>query len=88
MRQQPARYNQAMPVFDEKQTKLEHYETMMACTGQLAVKHGHDHRRHGAGRSKRGLLPEPRWPGRPFRTSTVMKGLTDAKEMIQSVMVS
>jgi len=27
MRQQPARYNQAMPVFDEKQDELEHYET-------------------------------------------------------------
>ena len=86
---QPARYNQAMPVFDEKQDELEHYETMMGVPrGRLAVTMdvitdamalvG----QHGV------YYQSQRWPGKPvLDIQLVMKGLTDAKELIQSVMV-
>jgi hypothetical protein len=38
MRQAKQRYNLSMPVFDEKQEELEHYETMMGVPrGRLAV---------------------------------------------------
>ena len=81
-------YNHAMPVFDEKQEELEHYETMMGVPrGRLAVTMdmitdamalvG----QHGV------YCQSQRWPGKPvLDIQLVMKGLTDAKELIQSVM--
>ena len=77
-----------MPVFDEKQEELEHYETMMGVPrGRLAVTMdmitdamalvG----QHGV------YCQSQRWPGKPvLDIQIVMKGLTDAKELIQSVM--
>jgi hypothetical protein len=83
-----SRYNLTMPVFDEKQEELEHYETMMGVPrGRLAVTMdmitdamalvG----QHGV------YCQSQRWPGRPVMDiQMVMKNLTDAKELIQSVM--
>jgi len=77
-----------MPVFDEKQEELEHYETMMGVPrGRLAVTMdvitdamalvG----QHGV------YCQSQRWPGKPVMDiQMVMKNLTDAKELIQSVM--
>ena len=77
-----------MPVFDEKQDELEHYETMMGVPrGRLAVTMdmitdamalvG----QHGV------YCQSQRSPGKPvLDIQLVMKGLTDAKELIQSVM--
>jgi hypothetical protein len=85
---QPTRYNQDMAVFDEKHEELEHYETMMGVSrGRLAVTMdlitdamalvG----QHGV------YCQSQRWPGKPvLDIQIVMKGLTDAKELIQSVM--
>ena len=82
------RYNRCMPVFEEKQEELEHYETMMGVPrGRLAVTMdtitdamalvG----QHGV------YCQSQRWPGKPvLDIQLVMKGLTDAKELIQSVM--
>jgi hypothetical protein len=72
-----------MPVFDEKHEELEHYETMMGVPrGRLAVTMdtitdamalvG----QHGV------YCQSQRWPGKQI----IMKSLTDAKELIQSVM--
>jgi hypothetical protein len=78
----------AMPVFEEKQEELEHYETMMGVPrGRLAVTMdlvtdamalvG----QHGV------YCQSQRWPGKPvLDIQLVMKSLTDAKELIQSVM--
>jgi hypothetical protein len=83
-----SRYNLIMPVFDEKREELEHYETMMGVPrGRLAVTMdmitdamalvG----QHGV------YCQSQRWPGRPVMDiQMVMKNLTDAKELIQSVM--
>ena|SRR5271154_3161799 len=88
MPQARQRYNLTMPVFDEKQEELEHYETMMGVPrGRLAVTMdmitdamalvG----QHGV------YCQSQRWPGRPVMDiQMVMKNLTDAKELIQSVM--
>ena len=77
-----------MPVFDEKQEELEHYETMMGVPrGRLAVTMdtitdamalvG----QHGV------YCQSQRWPGKPVMDiQIIMKSLTDAKELIQSVM--
>ena len=77
-----------MTVFDEKQDDLEHYETMMGVPrGRLAVTMdmitdamaliG----QHGV------YCQSQRWPGKPvLDVRIVMKNLTDAKELIQSVM--
>ncbi len=77
-----------MPVFDEKQEELEHYETMMGVPrGRLAVTMdlvtdamslvG----QHGV------YCQSQRWPGKPVMDiQIVMKSLADAKELIQSVM--
>ena len=77
-----------MPVFDDKQEELEHYETMMGVPrGRLAVTMdmitdamalvG----QHGV------YCQSQRWPGRPtMDIQIIMKSLTDAKELIQSVM--
>ncbi len=81
-------YNHQMPVFDEKQEELEHYETMMGVPrGRLAVTMdtitdamalvG----QHGV------YCQSQRWPGKPVMDiQIIMKSLTDAKELIQSVM--
>ena len=77
-----------MPVFEEKREELEHFETMMGVPrGRLAVTMdmitdamalvG----QHGV------YCQSTRWPGKPvLDVQMVMKGLTDAKELIQSVM--
>ena len=77
-----------MPVFDEKRDELEHYETMMGVPrGRLAVTMdtitdamalvG----QHGV------YCQSQRWPGKPVMDiQIIMKSLTDAKELIQSVM--
>jgi hypothetical protein len=77
-----------MPVFHEKQQELQHYETMMGVPrGRLAVTMdmitdamalvG----QHGV------YCQSQRQPGKPVMdVELVMKGLTDAKELIQSVM--
>ena len=82
------RYNRCMPVFDEKQEELEHYETMLGVPrGRLAVTMdtitdamalvG----QHGV------YCQSQRWPGKPVMDiQLIMKNLTDAKELIQSVM--
>ena len=81
-------YNFSMPIFDEKQEELEHYETMMGIPrGRLAVTMdmitdamalvG----QHGV------YCQSQRWPGKPVMDiQIIMKGLTGAKELIQSVM--
>jgi len=81
-------YNLSMPVFHEKQEELEHYETMMGVPrGRLAVTMdvitdamslvG----QHGV------YCQSQRWPGRPVMDiQIIMKNLSDAKELIQSVM--
>ncbi|HKD02498.1 MAG TPA: hypothetical protein VKB77_08730 [Terriglobales bacterium] len=77
-----------MPVFDEKQEELDRYETMMGVPrGRLAVTLdtitdamalvG----QHGV------YCQSQRCPGKPVMDiRMVMKNLTDAKELIQSVM--
>jgi hypothetical protein len=82
------RYNRSMPVFHEKQEELERYETMMGVPrGRLAVTMdlvtdamslvG----QHGV------YCQSQRWPGKPvLDVQMIMKNLTDAKELIQSVM--
>jgi hypothetical protein len=81
-------YNRRMPVFEEKQEELEHYETMMGVPrGRLAVTMdaitdamalvG----QHGV------YCQSQRWPGKPVMDiQIIMKNLGDAKELIQSVM--
>src|SRR5436190_24272422 len=81
-------YNPPMPVFEDKREALDHYETMMGVPrGRLAVTMdmitdamalvG----QHGV------YCQSQRWPGKPvLDVQIVMKGLTDAKELIQSVM--
>ncbi len=81
-------YNRPMAVFEEKQEELEHYETMMGVPrGRLAVTMdtitdamalvG----QHGV------YCQSQRWPGKPVMDiQIIMKSLTDAKELIQSVM--
>jgi len=83
-----ASYNQTMPVFDDKQDELEHYETMMGVPrGRLAVTMdmitdamalvG----QHGV------YCQSQRWPGKPVMdVRIIMDSLTGAKELIQSVM--
>jgi hypothetical protein len=83
-----ARYNRSMPVFEEKQEELEHYEAMMGVPrGRLAVTMdtitdamalvG----QHGV------YCQSQRWPGKPVMDiQLIMKSLTDAKELLQSVM--
>ncbi len=77
-----------MPVFEDKHEELDHFETMMVVPrGRLAVTMdmitdamalvG----QHGV------YCQSQRWPGRPvLDVQMVMKSLTDAKELIQSVM--
>ena len=82
------RYNLAMAVFNEKQEELEHFELRMGVPrGRLAVTMdlvtdamslvG----QHGV------YCQSQRWPGKPVMdVQLIMKNLTDAKELIQSVM--
>ena len=77
-----------MPVFDDKQEELEHYQTMMGVPrGRLAVTMdmitdamalvG----QHGV------YCQSQRQPGKPaMDIQIIMKSLTDAKELVQSVM--
>ena len=81
-------YNLPMPVFEDKREELDRFETMMGVPrGRLAVTMdvitdamalvG----QHGV------YCQSQRWPGRPVMdVQLVMKSLTDAKELIQSVM--
>jgi hypothetical protein len=81
-------YNYPMPVFEEKREELDHFETMMGISrGRLAVTLdtitdamalvG----QHGV------YCQSQRWPNKPvLDIQIVMKSLTDAKELIQSVM--
>jgi hypothetical protein len=81
-------YNLPMPVFEDKREELDHFETMMGVPrGRLAVTMdiitdamalvG----QHGV------YCQSQRWPGRPVMdVQLVMKSLTEAKELIQSVM--
>ena len=78
-----------MPVFDEKQEELEHFETMMGVPrGRLAVTLdtitdamaliG----QHGV------YCQSQRWPGKPVMDiQIIMKQLAGAKELLQSVML-
>lgn len=84
----PRHYNLPMAVFNEKQEELEHFETRMGIPrGRLAVTMdlvtdamalvG----QHGV------YCQSQRWPGKPaMDIQLIMKNLTDAKELIQSVM--
>ena len=79
-----------MPVFQEKREELEQYETMIGAKparGRLAITLdtitdamalvG----QHGV------YCQSQRWPGKPVMDiQIIMKSLTDAKELIQSVM--
>jgi len=81
-------YNRTMSVLDEKRSELEHYEFMMGKSrGRLAVALdtltdaltmvG----QHGV------YCQSARQPGKPaMDIQIVMKGITDAKELITSVM--
>ena len=77
-----------MSVYDEKREELERYEIMMGVPrGRLAVTLGAITDamalvgQHGV------YCQSQRWPGKPvLDIQLVMKGLTDAKELIQSVM--
>ena len=83
-----SRYNRDMSVYDEKQDELERHEFMMGVPrGRLAVTMdmitdaltlvG----QHGV------YCQSQRWPGKPVMDiQLVLKSLTDAKELIQSVM--
>ena len=81
-------YNHRMSVFEEKREELEKYEFMMGIPrGRLAVTMdlitdamafvG----QHGV------YCQSQRWPGKPVMDiQIIMKQLTDAKELVQSVM--
>ena len=83
-----SRYNRCMAVFQEKQEELEHFETMMGVPrGRLAVTLDSITDamslvgQHGV------YCQSLRWPGKPVMDiQIIMKQLTDAKELIQSVM--
>jgi hypothetical protein len=83
-----SRYNRSMPVFDEKQEELEHYETMMGVPrGRLAVTMDMITDAMALVGQHSVYCQSQRWPGRPVMDiQIVMKNLTDAKELIQSVM--
>ncbi len=77
-----------MPVFDENREELDHYETMLGVPrGRLAVTMDMITNamalvgQHGV------YCQTQRWPGKPVMDiQMVMKNLTNAKELIQSVM--
>jgi hypothetical protein len=77
-----------MPVFDDKRQELERYETMWGVPrGRLAVTMDEITDamalvgQHGV------YCQSQRWPGKPVMDiQIIMQHLTDAKELIQSVM--
>jgi hypothetical protein len=77
-----------MPVFHDKQEELERYETMMGVPrGRLAVTLDSITDamtlvgQHGV------YCQSQRWPGKPaMDIQIILRNLTDAKELIQSVM--
>jgi hypothetical protein len=77
-----------MPVFDEKQEELEHFETMMGVPrGRLAVTMDMITDAMALIGQHAVYCQSQRWPGRPvLDIQMVMKELTGAKELIQSVM--
>ncbi|MBV9573799.1 MAG: hypothetical protein JOY93_07065 [Acidobacteriales bacterium] len=77
-----------MPVFEEKRDELEHYETMMGIPrGRLAVTMDMITDAMALVGQHAVYCQSQRWPGRPvLDIQMVMKNLTDAKELIQSVM--
>ena len=83
-----SRYNRGMSVYEEKHDELERYEFMMGVPrGRLAVAMDSVTDamalvgQHGV------YCQSQRWPGKPVMDiQMVMKSLTDAKELIQSVM--
>src|ERR1700737_945493 len=82
------RYNLPMPVFDQKREELEHYETMMGVPrGRLAVSWCRIPDAMALVGQHVVYCQSQRQPGKPVMdVELVMKGLTDAKELIQSVM--
>src|SRR5215469_18198974 len=77
-----------MPVFEEKQEELEHYETMMGIPrGRLAVTMDTITDAMALVGQHSVYCQSQRWPGKPVMDiQIIMKNLTDAKELIQSVM--
>jgi hypothetical protein len=77
-----------MPIFEEKREELEHFETMMGVPrGRLAVTMDMITDAMALVGQHRVYCQSQRWPGRPvLDVQIVMKSLTDAKELIQSVM--
>jgi hypothetical protein len=77
-----------MPVFDEKQEEIEHYETMMGVPrGRLAVTLDLVTDAMALVGQHAVYCQSQRWPGRPVMDiQIIMKNMTDAKELIQSVM--
>ena len=77
-----------MPVFDDKQEELEHYETMMGVPrGRLAVTMDMITDAMALVGQHSVYCQSQRWPGKPVMDiQIIMKNLTDAKELIQSVM--
>src|SRR5436189_5250299 len=85
--QQPG-YNRCMSVFEEKQQELEHYEPMIAVPGgRLPVTIDTITAAMALGGQHGVYCQSQRWPGKPVMDiQIIMKNLTDAKELIQSVM--
>ena len=77
-----------MAVFEEKQEELEHFETMMGVPrGRLAVALDTVTDAMALVGQNGVYCQSQRWPGKPVMDiQIVMKQLTDAKELIQSVM--
>jgi hypothetical protein len=79
---------EVMPIFEDKQEELEHYETMMGVPrGRLAVTMDLVTDAMALVGQHAVYCQSQRWPGKPvLDIQMVMKSLTDAKELIQSVM--
>ena len=77
-----------MTVFNEKRGELDHYETMMGIPrGRLAVTMDMITDAMALVGQHAVYCQSQRWPGKPVMDiQIVMKNLTDAKELIQSVM--
>jgi hypothetical protein len=77
-----------MPVFEEKQEQLEHYETMMGVPrGRLAVTMDMITDAMALVGQHAVYCQSQRWPGKPVMDiQMVMKNLGDSKLLIQSVM--
>ncbi len=77
-----------MAVFDEKREELEHFETRMGVPrGRLAVTMDLVTDAMALVGQHAVYCQSQRWPGRPvLDIQLILKNLTDAKELIQSVM--